>query len=123
MHYFFAALLYCAAVLLPLAATAQQKPTGRNPADPAIAVPPIKYESAFSGYMGYRDEKLASWREANDDAARVGGHIGIFGGAAGHAGHGTAKPQAQPPTSSPKSPSHATPPTMMHGGAHGEMKK
>ena len=122
MHYKFAALLYCAAVLTPLSASAQQKTAGSNPADPAIAVPAAKYESAFTGYSRYRDEKLASWREVNDDAARVGGHMGIFGGAAGHAGHGTAQPQAQPPVSPPQSPAKAAPP-MMHGGAHGEMKK
>jgi len=122
MHYKFAALLYCAAVLMPLSATAQQNPTGSNPADPAVAVPATKYESAFTGYSRYRDEKLTSWREVNDDAARVGGHMGIFGGAAGHAGHGEAKPQVKPAMSPPKSPAQPAPP-MTHGGAHGEMKK
>ena len=36
------------------------------------AVP--KYESAFSGYQSYRDEKPANWRDVNDTAAVLGGH-------------------------------------------------
>ena len=33
-----------------------------------------KYESAFSGYQSYRDEKPANWRDVNDTAAVLGGH-------------------------------------------------
>lgn len=36
------------------------------------AVP--KYESAFSGYQPYADEKRANWRDVNDTAGMLGGH-------------------------------------------------
>ena len=94
----FAALLYSVVVLTPFAATAQQRTNGPGPANPSAAVPAVKYESAFTGYVPFRDEKLAPWRDVNDEAARVGGHLGIFGGAAGHAGHGATKPTVQPPS-------------------------
>ena len=122
MPFRFAALLYCAAVLSPLAATAQQRTTELSPANPSTAVPAVKYESAFTGYRPFRDEKLAPWREVNDEAARIGGHIGIVGGAAGHAGHGATKPAVQTPAATPKPPVQAAPP-MMHGAGHEGMKK
>jgi len=88
-----------AAAWLPPAA-AQPQPLS-NPADPQAAVPPAKYESAFAGYRPYREEKVAPWRDVNDDVARVGGHVGIVGGAGGHAAHGAAKPAASPPARKP----------------------
>lgn len=118
----FAALLYCAAALAPFAATAQLRTTVISPTDSATAVPAVKYESAFTGYVPFRDEKLASWREVNDEAARVGGHLGIFGGAAGHAGHGATKPAVQSPAPTPK-PAVPPAPQMMHGSGHEGMKK
>lgn len=122
MPFRFATLLYCVVVLTPLAASAQQPNSGLSPAYAGAAVPAVKYESAFTGYVPFRDEKLVPWRDVNDEAARVGGHLGIFGGAAGHAGHGAAKPAAQPvsPAAKPVAPSA---PHMMHGSAHEGMKK
>jgi len=70
-------------------AMAQQQPS-TNPADPRTAVAVPQYPSAFTGYQSFRDEKLAPWREVNDETARVGGHLGIFMGGA-HAGHGAAQ--------------------------------
>ena len=53
--------------------------------------------------MTYREQPLATWREANDEVARVGGHLGMFGGAR-HAGHGSGKPgPAKPPAGAPES--------------------
>lgn len=95
MHFKSSALLYCAFALTPLAVLAQQPATKIDSAAPRAAVPAVKYESAFAGYLPYRDEQLASWREVNDEAARVGGHIGIFGGAA-HGRQTSAKPAAKP---------------------------
>ena len=77
-------------------AAAQQQAARPHPADP---VPAVKYESAFSGYRGFREEPFAPWRDVNDEVARAGGHIGIVGGA--HAGHGASKPAAKPPVQSP----------------------
>ena len=118
----FAVLLYCVAALAPLATTAQQRTTGLGPTDSSAVVPAVKYESAFTGYVPFRDEKLAPWRDVNDEAARIGGHLGIVGGAAGHAGHGTAKPAVQAPAPAPKPPVKAATP-MMHGAGHEGMKK
>lgn len=121
MSFRFTVLLYCAVLWSPLTATAQQRTPEPGPAHPGVAVPVVKYESAFTGYVPFRQEKLASWREVNDEAARVGGHLGIFGGA-GHAGHGAAKPAAKPSSPAPK-PAAASATPMMHGGAHEGMKK
>lgn len=68
-----------------------------NPADPRAAVAAPQYRSAFTDYQSFRDEKPASWREVNDEAARVGGHLGIFMGGA-HAGHGVAPGAGKPGT-------------------------
>ena len=34
---------------------------------------PLPYESVFTRYQSYRDEKAASWREANETVNRIGG--------------------------------------------------
>jgi hypothetical protein len=86
------------AVLAPLAA-AQRQPQP-SPTDPAVRVPPVNYESAFPGYISYREQAVAPWRDVNDEVARIGGHTGIFGGA-GHSGHAPTKPFAKPAATSP----------------------
>lgn len=71
----------------------------------AAAQTPLAYESAYAGYKAYVEAPVASWRAVNEEAARVGGHAGIFGGAAPSA-HGTAKPaQEAPPPKPAASPS------------------
>lgn len=84
-HYFVLAVL---AALAPLASA--QQPARLDPADPGAKAPAVKYESAFTGYAPYREEKLAPWREVNDEVGKVRGHAGIFGGA-GHAGQGASE--------------------------------
>jgi hypothetical protein len=49
-----------------------------DPADPQAPVTPVPYKSAFEGYRGLEEPKPTPWRVANDEAARVGGHIGIL---------------------------------------------
>jgi hypothetical protein len=95
-------------------ATAQQPAAKPHPADPAASVPAVKYESAFSGYRGFREEPLAPWRDVNDEVARVGGHAGVFGGA----GHGAAKPAPKPQTPDTTPSPKARPQPMPHGAGH-----
>ncbi|MGA0025719.1 MAG: hypothetical protein ACO3F9_13905 [Burkholderiales bacterium] len=84
--------LCCACAALWLTPAAAQSSANGHPTDPRTEVRAQQYQSAFTGYQPFREEKTASWRDVNDEAARVGGHLGIFMGGA-HAGHGTA-PQA-----------------------------
>jgi len=85
----------------------------------ATSTPSVKYESVFTGYRPFIDEKLAPWRDVNDEVGRVGGHIGIFGGGhGGHTGHG--RPVEN--TLVPRAAAPQTPPPM-HGPGHQGMKK
>lgn len=83
MPFRFAALLYCAAELPPLAATAQQRTSRLSPTDSSATVPAVKYQPAFTCYLPFRDEKLAPWREVSDEVHEAGGHFSIFSGATG----------------------------------------
>lgn len=80
---------------LPATAPAQQREAPPHPADPAAKALPARYESAFAGYRAYREEKLAPWREVNDEVGRVGGHVGMFRSQG--AGQGAARPEPRPP--------------------------
>jgi hypothetical protein len=93
--------LFAIAVLAAVApfATAQQRPPP-EPANPTAPVLTFKYESAFSGYRGFREEPLAPWRDVNDEVARAGGHIGIVGGA--HGGHASGNPAIKPAPPQPQ---------------------
>lgn len=53
-----------------------------DPADPQAKVPAPVYRSAFEGYRRLEEPRRVPWREANDEAERVGGHIGILRGLA-----------------------------------------
>ncbi len=92
----------CACAVIWTAPAIAQQHTNAHPANPQAAVPASPYQSAFTGYQSFRDEKIASWRDVNDEAARVGGHLGIFMGGA-HAGHGAIPqaPRATPGKGSP----------------------
>lgn len=96
MQFRLVVLLYSAVALAPLFAQAQQPMAEPHPADPHATAPAVQYESAFAGYTPHREETLASWRGVNDEAARAGGHIGIFGGGA-HAGHMAPDPATKTP--------------------------
>lgn len=73
---------FCLVTALAASTAAAQSVKPPHPADAAAAVPAAQYESAFAGYTPIRNEKLAPWREVNDEVARVGGHIGILRGEA-----------------------------------------
>ena len=99
--------LHAALLLGSLPVAAQQASTRTAPTDSAAAVPPVRYESAFTGYTPFRDQEVTRWRELNDEAAHIGGHIGIMRGAGPGAGKPASgkPPQApQPQRSAPKAP-------------------
>ena len=63
-----------AAVLLVVSGVgAQSVPTRPDPSDPKAVVPVAKYQSAFSSYRNFRDEKLNDWAAANDTVGQIGG--------------------------------------------------
>ncbi len=94
-----------------------QQQGSTNPTNPRAVVASPQYQSAFTDYQSFRDEKLAPWREVNDEAARVGGHIGIFSGGA-HAGHVT--PTTNKPA--PAAAAQQSPPGMHGQGPQGMTK-
>lgn len=81
----------------------------------AAAQNTLSYEPAYADYRPYRDETVASWQGANEEAARIGGHAGVFGGGT-HAAHGRPKPtEAVPVVSKPR---EATQPAPSGGRGH-----
>lgn len=55
-----------------------QTPLRPDPADPLARVPAPTYRSAFEGYKRIESGEPKAWRDANDETARVGGHVGIL---------------------------------------------
>jgi hypothetical protein len=94
-------LFFALTVLAALAPHAiAQQPARPAPADPMATVPAMKYESAFSAYVPYREEKLAPWREVNDEVGRGGGHVGMFRGGES-SGQGTRPAPSKPAPGQP----------------------
>lgn len=67
-------------LLAALAAGTASAQTGArpDPADPQARAPAPVYRSAFEGFRRIEDGRRLGWREANEEAARIGGHIGIL---------------------------------------------
>jgi hypothetical protein len=67
-------------LLAALAAGTASAQTGKraDPADPQARAPAPVYRSTFEGFRRLEAEQRSGWREANEEAARVGGHIGIL---------------------------------------------
>jgi hypothetical protein len=84
--------LLCAAALTVAASNAPAAAGNAAPdaADATVAVPPARYESAFSDYVRQRETERLDWRDANSAVAGSGGH-------AAHAGHGGAAPAGDQP--------------------------
>lgn len=57
---------------------AAQTPARPDPTDSAARVSAPTYRSAFQGYKRIESAEPRAWREANDETARIGGHIGIL---------------------------------------------
>lgn len=70
-------MLFALSALAAGAAVAQGE-SRPDPAAPQSAAPPLKYESAFEGFRPFQEQEVASWREANEEVARVGGHMGVL---------------------------------------------
>ena len=77
---------------LAAGATVAQDPARPDPADPKAKVPPIAYRPALEGYRPYAEQDVASWREANEEAAKSPEH-----GAHGAQGGASDKPAAKAP--------------------------
>ena len=57
------------ATLLASHAGAQTKVPASTDTPPA----PTRFKSALEGYQAYSDDKMTSWKAANDEVARIGG--------------------------------------------------
>lgn len=57
----------------PLAWAQQSAPVKPDPQDAKASVPRVVYRSTLAGYLVFPDEKLGSWKEANDEVGRIGG--------------------------------------------------
>lgn len=55
------------------AADPSSQPANADPLDARAAVPPARHESVFKRYRTNRDDPLRSWKDANDEVARIGG--------------------------------------------------
>jgi len=73
--------LVCGAALVSASAAAQTSATQAERA-PRPAAGPYDSNSAYADYRPYREERLRSWREVNEEVARIGGHAGVMGKAA-----------------------------------------
>ena len=64
-----------AGLIAALSAHAQPSPvlSRPDPLDAKASVPALVYGSSFAPYRRLSDEKLISWREANDTVTRIGG--------------------------------------------------
>ncbi|MCW5590592.1 MAG: hypothetical protein KIS74_00700 [Burkholderiales bacterium] len=47
--------------------------SAKDPTDPAAAVAPLRHPSPFVRYRPFSEKGVGSWREANDEVARIGG--------------------------------------------------
>jgi hypothetical protein len=108
-----AAALVATVPLLVSAETTPAAPAG--PAASASARKPADYKSAFEGYRRFEDQKVQSWRDANDKVGRIGGWQAYAREAAADEGvspvpagdPGQHKPAAGPST--PPAPAASTP--------------
>ena len=82
-------------------AFAQQAPTPASSPKPVTqdATPASIYRSAWSGYRPFADEKVISWKEANDEVLRIGGWRAYLresqGQSSGNASAGSTAPAAK----------------------------
>ena len=73
------------------ASAAAQQAARPDPADPKAPGASRSHESAFKDYRPYADPAVGRWREANQEAGRLGGHAGHLPPAT----KGSAKPETK----------------------------
>jgi len=83
-------------VLAVLAASARAAPPHEQAAAEAPEPAAAPYESAFAGYRRYEEREIATWRELNDEVARLGGGHAHMRGAPEPNPSGEAKPTSPP---------------------------
>ncbi len=71
------ALLFAVACTAALPGAAQSTlpnpQAASSPLDPKASVPALSYESAFTRFRRWSDEKPVAWRQANDTVTGIGG--------------------------------------------------
>ena len=107
------ALLYAAVASIATNAAAQSA-TSASP-NPAVG---LTYQSAFETYKPHQEQPVADWRTVNEDVARAGGHVGIFGGASGLGRHPGTTTSAAPGQQSPARGAPEGPGGAGHAGRH-----
>lgn len=81
--------------------TAQTPAPRHDPADASVPVPRITHRSALTDYKPLTDEPLRNWREANDEAARIGGWREYLRESQANRESPPAKPAADSPLTTP----------------------
>ena len=56
-------------LIIGIATAVAQTSKLANPADPDAVAPAVKYESAFSDYQPFREQKSDSWKQVNEEVA------------------------------------------------------
>ena len=111
------------AVAFTLVASAQQAPLPQG-TSASVAPAPLQYRSAFEGYRAYQEPTARSWREVNEEAASLGGHVGHLKPADTSTAPRLTKPEATgaaggaPPAAAPAS--AATKPASAAHEGHGK---
>ena len=86
-------------LVLALAAAPGVVPAAEPSTSDKSPPPARAYVSVFEGYRPLTDEPMRTWRDANDEIGRLGGHIGHIGNEAGtpaRPGLGNAATPARP---------------------------
>lgn len=69
---------WCLLAALAAGTATAQSGSRPDPANPEARVPAATYRSALEGYQRAEGEARTSWREANEEVRRAGGHLGIL---------------------------------------------
>lgn len=108
---FFVAWTMSIAIAAPLA-WAQSAPAKPDPQDAKASVPPVIYSSRLADYRVFPDEKVGSWKEANDNVGRIGGWRAYAKEAQEPAGDST------PPSTNKAVPADSAKPMQGRSGGH-----